>query len=57
MNTDMQKTIFIVDPTATNLIMVEKTLAKHCRVISFSSATMVFKALDNVKPDLILLSM
>jgi putative two-component system response regulator len=51
----MQKTIFVVDDSATSLSMAEEALEKHYRVITLSSAEKMFTILDKVKPDLILL--
>ncbi|MCL2120060.1 MAG: response regulator [Planctomycetaceae bacterium] len=51
----MQKTIFVVDDSGTNLSMAEEALEKQYRVITFSAATRMFTVLEKVKPDLILL--
>ncbi|MDR0441779.1 MAG: response regulator, partial [Treponema sp.] len=51
----MQKTIFVVDDSATNLSVAENALEKQYQVITLSSAVKMFTALEKVKPDLILL--
>ncbi|MCL1828256.1 MAG: response regulator [Oscillospiraceae bacterium] len=51
----MQKTIFVVDDSATNLSTAEKVLENHYRVITLSSAVKMFTILEKVTPDLILL--
>ncbi|MCL2009636.1 MAG: response regulator [Synergistaceae bacterium] len=51
----MQKTIFVVDDSGTNLSTAEEALEEHYRVITLSSAAKMFKILEKVKPDLILL--
>jgi putative two-component system response regulator len=51
----MQKTIFVVDDSATNLSMAEEALENHYRVITLSSAAKMFAILEKVTPDLILL--
>jgi len=51
----MQKTIFVVDDSATNLSVAEEALEKQYRVITLSSAAKMFSIMENVAPDLILL--
>jgi putative two-component system response regulator len=51
----MQKTIFVVDDSATNLSMAEEALENHYQVITLSSATKMFGILPKLMPDLILL--
>ena len=51
----MQKTIFVVDDSITNLSLVEEALEKEYRVITFTSAQEMFALLDSVTPNLILL--
>ena len=51
----MQKTIFVVDDNLTNLLMAENALEKQYLVITLSSASKMFKALERIHPDLILL--
>ena len=51
----MQKTIFIVDDSTTNLAMAEKTLENQYLVITLSSAAKMFTILGRMVPDLILL--
>ena len=51
----MQKTIFVVDDSATNLAMAEKALEKQYRVITLSSAAKMFAILGKIVPDLFLL--
>jgi len=51
----MQKTIFVVDDSSTNLAMAEEALEKYYTVITFSSAAKMFTVLEKIKPDLILL--
>ena len=51
----MQKTIFVVDDSSTNLAAAENALENQYLVITLSSAAKMFTALEKVKPDLILL--
>ena len=51
----MQKTIFVVDDSATNLASAEKALENHYLVITISSAAKMFSVLRKIMPDLILL--
>jgi len=51
----MQKTVFIVDDSITNLSVAEEVLEKQYRVITFTSAQKMFAILGRVKPDIILL--
>jgi putative two-component system response regulator len=51
----MQKTIFVVDDSATNLSMAEEALENLYRVITLSSAPKMFSILGKVVPDMILL--
>jgi len=51
----MQKTIFVVDDSSTNLQVVEQALAKKYRLITLASAAKMFAALEKITPDLILL--
>jgi len=51
----MQKTIFVVDDSATNLTKADEALEKQYLVITLSSAEKMFVALGKIKPDLILL--
>ena len=51
----MQKTVFVVDDSTTNLAMAEKALEKQYRVITLSSAAKMFAILGKVVPDLFLL--
>jgi len=51
----MQKTIFVVDDSSTNLAMAEEALEKHYLVITLSSANKMFTAMEKITPDLILL--
>jgi len=51
----MQKTIFAVDDSLTNLAMVEEALENQYLVITLSSAEKMFAALQKLMPDLILL--
>ena len=51
----MQKTVFVVDDKSTNLSMAEKAMENHYRVITLSSAEKMFKTLEKVTPDIILL--
>jgi len=51
----MQKTIFVVDDSSTNLAMAEEALEKQYLVITLSSAPKMFTALEKIIPDLILL--
>ena len=52
---NMSKTIFVVDDSGTSLALAEEALEEEYRVITLSSAVMMFGLLDNVIPDLILL--
>ena len=51
----MQKTIFVVDDSATNLAVAENALEKLYLVIPMVSATKMFTTLEKIKPDIILL--
>jgi len=51
----MQKTIFVVDDIDTNLLAAGKALEKQYKVIPLLSAAEMFKALEKLTPDLILL--
>ena len=51
----MQKTIFVVDDSATNLVKAEDALEKQYLVITLSSAAKMFAVLGKIMPDLILL--
>jgi len=51
----MQKTIFVVDDSTTNLVKADEALEKYYLVITLSSAKKMFSALGKVMPDLILL--
>ena len=49
------KTIFIVDDNTINLHTAKEVLSEEYKVITLSSAAIMFEFLDNVVPDLILL--
>jgi len=49
------KKIFVVDDSNVNLMMADEVLSDHYDVITCSSAIIMFKLLDNIIPDLILL--
>jgi putative two-component system response regulator len=51
----MQKTIFIVDDSSTNLAKAEEALENHYLAITLSSAAKMFEILKKITPDLILL--
>jgi len=51
----MQKTIFVVDDSLSNLSLAEEALENHYRVITLSSAEKMYKTLEILVPDLILL--
>ena len=51
----MQKTIFIVDDSSTNLSMAEEALEDNYLVITLSSAAKMFNMIEKISPDLILL--
>ena len=51
----MEKTIFIVDDSLTNLSMAEEALEKDFNVMTMTSAAAMFTILEKVNPDLILL--
>jgi len=51
----MQKTIFVVDDSLTNLSLAEEALENKYRVITLSSAEKMYEALKKLTPDLILL--
>ena len=50
-----KKTIFVVDDSATNLVLAEEALEKNYLVITMSSTAKMFAILDKIRPDLILL--
>jgi putative two-component system response regulator len=49
------KTIFVVDDSKTNLLMAEQVLSGSYEVVTVSAAVTMFKLLENIIPDLILL--
>ncbi|MCL2696877.1 MAG: response regulator [Oscillospiraceae bacterium] len=49
------KTIFIVDDSRTNLMMAEQALSDRYNIVTQLSASIMFEALENSIPDLILL--
>ncbi|MDR2730519.1 MAG: response regulator [Treponema sp.] len=49
------KTIFIVDDSDTSLLLAKEALNEQYRVFTLPSGTMMFKLLEKVTPDLILL--
>ncbi|MCL1903592.1 MAG: response regulator [Oscillospiraceae bacterium] len=49
------KTIFVVDDSDVNLLMAENALSERYDVFTLSSAALMFKLLNNVMPNLILL--
>jgi len=51
----MQKTVFIIDDSTTNLAVAEKALENQYLVITLTSASKMFAILGKMKPDLILL--
>jgi len=51
----MQKTIFVVDDSLSNLSLAEEALENNYRVITLSSADKMYATLEKVIPDLILL--
>ena len=51
----MQKTIFIVDDSNTNLLIAREALCEEYKVITLSSAAKMFTILEKIQPDLILL--
>ena len=51
----MEKTIFVVDDSTTNLSIIEAILEEQYRVITLSSAAKMFTLLEKLMPDLILL--
>jgi len=51
----MQKTIFVVDDSLSNLSLAEEALEKDYRVITLSSAEKLYSTLEKLTPDLILL--
>ena len=51
----MKKTIFVVDDNDTNLLMAENALADEYRVLTLPSAEKMFKLLQKIMPDIILL--
>jgi len=50
-----KKTIIAVDDNSVNLIIYKKTLKTHYAVYTASSVTRMFKIMEHIKPDLILL--
>jgi len=55
MNNDTQKTIFVIDDSASHLATAEEALEKHYLVMTMSSAAKMFAMLGRIVPDLILL--
>ena len=51
----MQRTIFVIDDSETNLVMAREALIEHYRVMTLPSAAKMFALLEKVMPDLILL--
>jgi len=51
----MQKTIFVVDDSDTNLSKAKEALKDHYRVMTLPSAAKMFTLMEKIKPDLILL--
>jgi len=51
----MQKTIFVVDDSLSNLSLAEEALEKFYRVVTLSSAKKMYSTLKKITPDLILL--
>jgi len=51
----MEKTIFVVDDSLSNLSLAEEALEKFYRVITLSSAEKMYATLEKLTPDLILL--
>jgi putative two-component system response regulator len=51
----VQKTIFVVDDSITNLSVVENALHEYYRVVPLTSASKMFDALEKFKADMILL--
>jgi len=51
----MQKTIFVVDDSLSNLSLAEEALEKDYRVVTLASAEKLYSTLDKLIPDLILL--
>jgi putative two-component system response regulator len=51
----MFKKIFVVDDNSVNLLTAEEALSNHFEVFTLSSAAVMFEALENIVPDLILL--
>jgi putative two-component system response regulator len=51
----MQKTIFVVDDSDTNLSMAKEALKEYYRVMTMPSAVKMFALLEKIIPDLILL--
>ncbi|MCL2443284.1 MAG: response regulator [Treponema sp.] len=49
------KTIFVVDDNGINLLMAEEALSDHYEVITMLSVSIMFKLLDKIIPDMILL--
>jgi len=51
----MEKTIFVVDDSGMNLVVVKEALKDTYRVITVPSAAKMFSLMEKLKPDLILL--
>ena len=51
----MDKTIFVVDDSASNLALAEEALESFYQVITFSTSAKMFAALKKIKPSLFLL--
>ena len=50
-----QKTIFVVDDSTMNLLMVKDALCEHYKVFTFSSVVKMLTILEKITPDLIIL--
>jgi len=55
MNTEVKKTIFVVDDLDTNLTLANEVLRAYYKVITVSTAAKMFSLLQRLVPDLILL--
>jgi putative two-component system response regulator len=51
----MQKTIFVVDDTDTNLLVAKEALKEQYRVMTLPSAAKMFALIEKITPDIILL--
>lgn len=51
----MNNILFVVDDSDTNLAIVESALVGHCTVITIASVEQMFKLLERIRPEVIML--